>query len=74
MSLPERDTDMIPPRPKFTPQQVAAFFGVHPNTLYLWVKKGLISYQRIETRIFFTPEDLEEFERRTYHPLELPRK
>lgn len=47
-----------------TYKQVSERYGVHENTVYKWVKKGLLKPSRFVGRVYFTEAALTEFERR----------
>lgn len=47
-----------------TYKQVAERYGVHENTVYKWVKKGLLKPSRFVGRVFFTEQELKNFEKK----------
>ena len=38
----------------YTPAEVASIFGKHPNTIYVWIKSGVIGSRRIN-RVHYIP-------------------
>lgn len=49
---------------KYTYKTVAERYGVSETTVQVWAKKGWLKKRKLGGRTYFTPEDLNEFERR----------
>lgn len=48
----------------YTYKTVAERYGVSETTVRLWVKRGWLKARKLGGRIYFTPEDMNNFERR----------
>lgn len=49
---------------KYTYKSIADRYGVSEATVRVWVKKGWLRARKLGGRVYFTPEDVLNFERR----------